>query len=394
MELSQVQSLADIPIPSPVQKLIDRAQNLKAPNQEGDGSSPTSRGASYDIYASLPRSLKKEVMVRTKVEEDEGELKRRQNLVETKTPAELSQIHSLAEVPLPRRVEAWLHHNEQESSSRNRQEMKELIYKTILPESITKPCVVRSRIEDPEVLVQRQELQQNKSIHELSKIRNLNEFPLPLKFKLPDVPLPSAKDILKAIAPMSKNGKGGKQNADPYVGEYTPASTPQTGDLMTDDEMLRYETSTPGGDTTHRDQDFGYEVVDHHSTSAPPQQQHLQQIPSHFRDDIIDHQGGTIAEVEKEEDSLAEQYKGTPPLKSKKKKHDRRSHEIPENVQLGDEIPPPLPPKRPSSMRRELRESPVATTAGQLTKARTQRVSLQEYSSRINDKTLCRSKQN
>ena len=95
--------------------------------------------------------------------------------------------------------------------------------------------------------------------------------------------------------------------------------------------FYRYETSTPGGDTTHRDQDFGYEVVDHHSTSAP-QQQHLQQIPSHFRDDIIDHHGGTIAEVEKEEDSLAEQYKGTPPLKSKKKKHDRRSHEIPENV--------------------------------------------------------------
>ena len=54
-------------------------------------------------------------MVRTKVEEDEDELKRRQNLVETKTPAELSQIHSFAEVPVPRRVEAWLHHNEQES---------------------------------------------------------------------------------------------------------------------------------------------------------------------------------------------------------------------------------------------------------------------------------------
>ena len=54
-------------------------------------------------------------MVRSKVEEDEEELKRRQNVVETKTPGELSQIHSLSEVPVPRRIEAWLHHNEQET---------------------------------------------------------------------------------------------------------------------------------------------------------------------------------------------------------------------------------------------------------------------------------------
>ena len=54
-------------------------------------------------------------MVRTKVEENEEELQRKRNLVETKTPAELSQIHSLSEVPVPRRIEAWLHHNEQES---------------------------------------------------------------------------------------------------------------------------------------------------------------------------------------------------------------------------------------------------------------------------------------
>ena len=82
---------------------------------EQNRSRPGSRGAPYDIYASLPRSLKKELLVRSKVEEDEEELKSRQNLVETKTPAELSQIHSLSEVPLPSRVEAWLHHNDQQS---------------------------------------------------------------------------------------------------------------------------------------------------------------------------------------------------------------------------------------------------------------------------------------
>ena len=82
--------------------------------EEQNKSRPGSRGASYDIYASLPRSLKKELLVREKVEENEDELKKRQNLVETKSPAELSEIHSLSEVPLPRRVESWLQHSDQQ----------------------------------------------------------------------------------------------------------------------------------------------------------------------------------------------------------------------------------------------------------------------------------------
>ena len=88
------------------------------------------------------------------------------------------------------------------------------------------------------MLLKRQELQQNKSIHELSKIRNLNEFPLPLKIKLPDVPLPTAKDILKRIAPTKGGNNRPGQSQEPF-GDYTPASTPRTGDMLTDDEMLR-----------------------------------------------------------------------------------------------------------------------------------------------------------
>ena len=58
-----------------------------------------------DIYASLPRSLKSQVMVRTKVEEDEDVLKSRQHLVETKTPAELGQINGLSDFPVPTRLQ-------------------------------------------------------------------------------------------------------------------------------------------------------------------------------------------------------------------------------------------------------------------------------------------------
>jgi len=425
-ELSQVTSLADVPIPSPIQKLVDRAQGKVDHSEGSSGKGLPSLGKMEDIYASLPRSLKKEVMVRSKVEEDEEELKRRQNLVETKTPAELSQIHSFSEVPLPRRVEAWLHSSEQQPQKpsrslhelreglydtlpkslkdpilvstvredpevqraryeitraktpsqlaeindihdiplpglwteregsakkpgsstlpKNTQEFKELVYNSVFPESMTKPCVVRSRVEDPNTLRERQELQQRKSIHELSKIRNLNEFPLPVKVKLPDIPLPSAKGLLKVIARTPNNGKKSPKNAS--APDYTPASTPAC-EPITDDEMLRFEASTPGGDLQHRDQDFGYEVIDGH---VEKDQEHVV---------VVEVAASAAAAAEEEEPSnIADQYRGTPPLKSKKKMHrPSPAHTVPtpeqQQVQLSDELPPPLPPKRPSSARRE-----------------------------------------
>ena len=50
-------------------------------------------------------------------------------------------------------------------------------------------------------------------------------------------------------------------------------------------------------------------------------------------DDMLHEEATLQADIVQEEDSLAEQYRGTPPLKSKmKKKHDRRSHEISDQV--------------------------------------------------------------
>ena len=52
-----------------------------------------------------------------------------------------------------------------------------------------------------------------------------------------------------------------------------------------------------------------------------------------IRDDLLHEEATLQADIVQEEDSLAEQYRGTPPLKSKmKKKHDRRSHEISDQV--------------------------------------------------------------
>merc|ERR1719402_1598880 len=71
----------------------------------------------------------------------------------------------------------------------------------MLPSMLTQPCIVKTKVEDPQVLLERQQIQQQKSIHELSKIRNLNEFPVPGNLvKLPDVPLPKLKNMLQLVA--------------------------------------------------------------------------------------------------------------------------------------------------------------------------------------------------
>lgn len=74
---------------------------------------PTSlsgKGLQAELYATLPRSLtEQQLLVRTKVEESAEVLLARQALVESKSPLELSEIHSLAEMPIPSRIEAWLH---------------------------------------------------------------------------------------------------------------------------------------------------------------------------------------------------------------------------------------------------------------------------------------------
>ena len=128
------------------------------------------------------------------------------------------------------------------SIPKNKQELKDIVYNRILPESLTKPCVVRVKTESPIKLKERQNIQQSKSIHELSKIRNLNELPLPVKIKLPDVPLPKVRDIIGIIARVParqrKPSRASAVEQDPDYA-YTPASTPALDKTYTDDEMLR-----------------------------------------------------------------------------------------------------------------------------------------------------------
>merc|ERR1712226_528133 len=346
-ELSQIKSIAEFPIPDKIERLISRsATNTKltdtSEQQSLTDSRPISRattasrkGLKDDIYASLPRSLKDQLIVRTKVEENEEVLAARQALVESKSPVELSEIHSLAEVPIPSRIEAWLHGSNPATDGsdgvspmtlpRNKKELTEAVYRT-LPPSLVQPCVVRSKVEYPTVLLERQQLQQSKSIHELSKIRNLNEMPIPGNvFKLPDVPLPKAKTILNYIARPP-------QRSSPRVQNGTRSETYHSY------ESAQTETpvSTPGMEEkmfTNKESpeiDLRYESVSNQPLPPPP------------------------AEEEEEEDhfSLADQIRATPErnLRGKKNKKNRRSHEIQDEILSAEsgEVPPPLPPKKQS----------------------------------------------
>merc|ERR1711892_590868 len=291
-ELSQVTSFSDIPVPANLSRVfhksMERLSGFMTPKAtEADeislDSRPVSRSVSVkgfkdDMYASLPRSLKIQLIVRTKVEENEEVLEQRQALVESKSPAELSEIHNLGELPIPSRIEAWLHGSngdaERTSSAmdespmtlpRTKKEFQEAMYRT-LPPSLTQPCVVRSKVEDPNILIERQQLQQTKSIHELSKIRNLNELPIPGNIiKLPDVTLPKVKNILNYIArpaPRTPRTPNGTKSEAYHSYESAQTETAETTPLA-DDKVFHGMSNGNESPTVsiNNDQEMGYEVI-------------------------------------------------------------------------------------------------------------------------------------
>ena len=59
------------------------------------------------MYATLPASLKTELLVKSELNEgvDEEILKQRQELILSKSPSDLSEIHALSDFPIPQFVE-------------------------------------------------------------------------------------------------------------------------------------------------------------------------------------------------------------------------------------------------------------------------------------------------
>merc|ERR1712228_477656 len=95
-ELSQISSMSAFP--TPVENL------LKKKSEQTETASPPvparKKEKKEGIYDSIPASLKSELMVKT-VEQDQELVAERQETIRTHTPAQLSEIHSISDVPIP-----------------------------------------------------------------------------------------------------------------------------------------------------------------------------------------------------------------------------------------------------------------------------------------------------
>ena len=104
-ELSQIQTLGDFPIPTTIEKLM-QAKNQNELTRDATKTSIFTEPGKFqeNIYATLPRSLKSEVLVRTRVEDPEV-LATRQEVVQSKSVGELAQLNSFSDFPLPTPIE-------------------------------------------------------------------------------------------------------------------------------------------------------------------------------------------------------------------------------------------------------------------------------------------------
>merc|ERR1712222_154972 len=363
-ELSQITTISDFPVPETIENLfsnktVDRKQYAPAERRKKikeQTKSKSTQSLSQGMYASLPRHFTMELAVKT-VEQEPDLVAERRELLASKSVSELSQVKSLADFPVPDIVQRAFHKSvgslsgnkpAQDPSKasaarvggdsplampRNTKELGEALYRG-LPSSLTAPVVVRSKVEDPTVLIERQQLQQTKSIHELSKIRNLNELPIPGNvIRMPDVPLPKMKSILNVIArPPPRSSPRRTPKSETYKSFDPESGTVESTPLM-DDRQL-HSPDCPSEDR--------YEEI---STSRTEEMDDLPPPPPPVDEEV--------EEEEEDQFSLADQIRATPErsLKKEKKKKNRRSTDSEAlSADSGrmeeDEIPPPLPPKR------------------------------------------------
>merc|ERR1719370_210307 len=363
-ELSQITTISDFPVPETIENLfsnktVDRKQYAPAERRkkiEQQTKSKSTQSLSQGMYASLPRHFTMELAVKT-VEQEPDLVAERRELLASKSVSELSQVKSLADFPVPDIVQRAFHKSvgslsgnkpAQDPSKtsaarvrgdsplampRNTKELGEALYRG-LPSSLTAPVVVRSKVEDPTVLIERQQLQQTKSIHELSKIRNLNELPIPGNvIRMPDVPLPKMKSILNVIArPPARSSPRRTPKSETYKSFDPETETVESTPLM-DDRQL-HSPDCPSEDR--------YEEI---STSRTEEMEDLPPPPPPVEEEM--------EEEEEDQFSLADQIRATPErsLKKEKKKKNRRSTDsealsADSGKAEDDEIPPPLPPKR------------------------------------------------
>lgn len=130
-QLGNITSLGDFPLPTTLERFMKSSDKKpKAAAAATDAEEPKSGGGGLnleDMYSNLPRSFKSEVLVKSKVHDnDEEKITQRRKIVESMKPAELAQINSLGEFPMPSALESIFKSSDRpKPPSRKKQDMEE-----------------------------------------------------------------------------------------------------------------------------------------------------------------------------------------------------------------------------------------------------------------------------
>merc|ERR1711962_1695563 len=199
-QLANIESVSDIPIPK---VFASKPENGEV-TESGEGGMTLPRNMDefgQAAFNTLPRSLREQNIV-TAVKEnlDPEELARNQELTRSKTPAELSQITSLSEFPVPDNIKSFLTwEKKEEEETEEKKETKKRRHSESEPEEPVGPpepfslyatlprslretkLVTVVKEEDQEVVQANQELVQTHTPAQLAAIACLADIPIPTK---------------------------------------------------------------------------------------------------------------------------------------------------------------------------------------------------------------------
>merc|ERR1711962_1933314 len=187
-ELSQISSVSDFPLPTPVENLLKKKRKPKIDTEDKEK-------GSFKIYDTLPASLTEtKLMTKSVVEEPEVQAARAE-VVKSKSVAELSQITTISDFPVPETIENLFSNKtvdrkqyapaerrkkikEQQTKSKSTQSLSQGMYAS-LPRHFTMELAVKTVEQEPDLVAERRELLASKSVSELSQVKSLADFPVP-----------------------------------------------------------------------------------------------------------------------------------------------------------------------------------------------------------------------
>lgn len=182
LELSSFSGFSDIPVPTKVKRMVSPSERIIARQRGGSQDEPRE-----SLYGTLSRSMRETKLVtNTREMEDEEELSKRRELVQSKSPAQLAEFsNGLSDFPVPSRIEKIFKKDDMRPGSRARSEslpknFSESMYAT-LPKSWKEQNLITQvkTDQDAEIVAKRRALTQEKTPAELAQISSLADMPIP-----------------------------------------------------------------------------------------------------------------------------------------------------------------------------------------------------------------------